>query len=194
MMNKIALTEADKQKLKQLNKNNNRAVMIFTIVTSIAALIVVGGFYFTPQATWPSIAILFVVLFAFGTFMAWRENAKIERDIQNGIKEKITGIVNKKTISRGNTTFNYDAATLARAAMRAEETELNKPVTRYGVLDNEVDQTVSHWYGVEINTVNYNIGIRNWLLVKEGDTLKLDVAPKSKRVVSFENISSAATA
>lgn len=191
MKNQIALTEQDKQKLNRLNKRSKRAVAIFAGVTVVAAVVVVGGFYFTPAAVWPSIAILFVAMFAFGCFMSWRESAKIDRDIENGIKERIIGVVLKKTISRGNQMLTYDADTLAMVAVRVEEQELNKPITRYGILDREIDSAANYWYGVEIGTANYNIGVRNWIGVKEGETLTLEVAPKSRRVISFVKIGTA---
>lgn len=186
MKEQVALTQEDKDKLRKLNEKNKTALKVFLGSTAVAGVIVFSGFYFTPNAVWPEIAILFVGMFVVGCVMSWRESSKIDSDIQNGMKEKVTGVVLRKTISRGNQSFTYDSETLLRAALRAQEQELNKTITKYGILDNEIDSAVGHWYGVEINNTNYNIGVRNWILVQEGDTLSLEVAPKSKRVLSFE--------
>jgi hypothetical protein len=192
MKNQVALTQADKDKLRKLNANSKRAVGIFLGITAGAVVAVLGGLYFS-GSVWPQIAMLFVGMLAIGCFMSWRETQKIDRDIESGMKENVSGVVSKKTISRGNQTFSYDADTLARAALRVEEQELNKPITRYGILDNEIDSASAHWYGVEIDGINYNIGVRGWISVKEGDTLNLEVAPRSKRVLSSEKIPSAST-
>lgn len=194
MKNQVVLTQEDKAKLRKLNTKNKIAVGVFLGVTLVALFVVLGGFYLSAGAVWPQIAILFVGMFAIGCFMLWRETRKIDHDIENGMKEIFTGIVSKKTISRGNQTFSYDTETLARAALRAEEREANKPITTYGILDSEIDAATGHWYGVEIDNVNYNIGVQNWILVNEGDTLSLAVAPRSKRVLSFEKIGAAAGA
>jgi hypothetical protein len=188
MNNLIALTEADKAKLKMLNRKSKLSLQIFGSVTAAAAITVAAGFVFSPTAVWPQIAILFVLLFAFATFMGWRSYNKVGYDIQHGMKQPVAGVVSKKVISRGGTTYQYDAGSLARAALREEEEETGKPITRYGVLDQEIDQMVGHGYNVEINKVYYDIGVRKYLEVEEGDRLELEVGPKSQKVISFKKV------
>lgn len=187
-MNQIALTEADKKKLVGFTKGGKLNFYIFLGITLAGAITCVIGFVTVPQAGWPGIMIPFILLFAFGTFMSWRENSKVALDLQGGMKEKVSGVITKKTISRGNQMIKYDSDTMLRIALRVEEEERGGPITRYGPLDAEIDSATRHWYGVEINRINYNIGIRYYLQVNEGEQVMLEVAPRSKRVLALQKI------
>jgi len=178
-----SLTESDKLKLQTRSKQNRKAIYIFSGITAVASIVVAGGFVLMPESTWPSIAILFVLLFAFGTFFSWRENNKITTDLQWGIKERVSGVITRKQIRQGRASVSYDMDTLHRVALRLDEQEQGLPITRYGVLDQEIDRATSHWYGVEINNQDYNIGVRDYLKVKEGDTIELEIAPRSRVVL-----------
>lgn len=184
-MNQVALTEADKKKLAGFSKGGRLNFYIFTGITLAGALASAIGFM-TAQSGWPGIMIPFILLFVFGAFMSWRENNKVVLDIQGGMKEKVSGVITKKTISQGNQRIKYDMDTMHRIALRVEEEERGGPITRYGPLDAEIDSATRHWYGVEIDRKNYNIGIRYYLEVNEGEHVSLEVAPRSKRVLSMQ--------
>lgn len=182
-MNRIALTEADKQKLiKFQNRGMAGAYMLMAII-GIGILAIGYGFIFLPDASWPSIAIPFVLLFLFGLVMSMRERSKAKHDLQAGMKERIEGIVEKKRISQGNQTLDYDSNTLQLMAKRVEEEEAGKPITRYGALDAEFDSS-RYWFGATIGKENLSVGVRFYVQIKEGDRIQLEVAPKSRVVLN----------
>lgn len=183
-MNRIALTEADKQKLIKFQSRGIVGAYILMALIAIGVLAIGYGFIFLPEASWPSIAIPFVLLFMFGLFMSLRERSKAKNDLQAGMKERIEGIVDKKKISQGNQTIDYDSNTLQLMAKRVEEEEAGKPITRYGALDAEIDSGARYWFGVEIGKENFNVGICYYVQINEGDKVQLEVAPKSRVVLN----------
>ena len=183
-MNRFALTEADKQKLIKFQSRGAAGVYILMGLIAIGVLAIVYGFIFLPGASWPSIAIPFVLLFMFGLFMSMRERGKAKHDLQAGMKERIEGVVSKKRISQGNQTIDYDSNTLLLMAKRAEEEESGKPITRYGALDAEIDSGSRYWYGALIGKENFNVGVRFYVQLNEGDKVVLEIAPRSRIVLS----------
>ncbi len=185
-MNAIAtMTEHDRLSLERQSRGQKKTLFFFSGFSVAGVITVLFGLVFTPQAQWPAVASVFVLLFLLGSIIAWREYNKIYTDLEYGVKERIEGIVSRKQISQGNSKIQYDAATLQRIALREEEEESGRKITRYGVLDIEIDRATRHWYGVIINKENYNVGIQNYLAVAEGDHVVLEIAPKSKRVLSL---------
>ena len=185
-MNRIALTEADKQKLVKFQSSGVVGAYILMALIAIGVLAIGYGFIFLPETNWPSIAIPFVLLFIFGLFMSMRERSKAKYDLQAGMKERIEGIVNKKKISQGNQTIDYDSNTLQLMAKRVEEEEAGKPITRYGALDAEIDSGSRYWFGIEIGKENFNVGVRHYVQLNESDKVQLEVAPKSRIVLNVK--------
>lgn len=184
MNNQSALTEVDKKRLQEFNKGGKLNFYIFSGIFLAGATTSAIGFA-TDQKAWPGIMIPFILLFAFGAFMSWRENNKVVHDLQGGMKEKISGVIEKKRISQGNQVIKYDIDTMHRIALRVEEKESGKPVTSYGALDAEIDSATRHWYGVTVNKESYNVGVRYYIELNEGDRVTMEVAPRSKRVLSL---------
>lgn len=184
----IALTDADKRKLTSLAKKGKQTVFLWSGFVTVGALVVAGGFILTPQAVWPSVAVIFVVFFSIGIIISLNSYNKIQNDLRYGMKKRVSGAIASKAISRGNQKFGYDPGTLAKAALRVEEEETGKPITRYGVIDQEIDQASALWYNAEIDKVDYDIGVRNYLIVEVGDQVELEVAPKSGRVLAMRKI------
>lgn len=182
----IALSEADKLKLKKFTERGVTGAYILLTLVLIGIIAIGYGFTFLPGASWPSIAIPFVLLFAFGLFMSMRERNKAKHDLLAGMKEAIEGIVVKKKISQGNQTIDYDSHTLQLMAKRVEEEEEGKPITQYGALDGELNNATRYWFGVEVGKENFNVGVRFYVQVKEGDKVKLEVAPKSRVVLNVK--------
>lgn len=185
-MNLIALTEADKQKLIKFQSRGVMGAYMLMALIVIGLLAIGYGFIFLPEASWPSIAIPFVLLFMFALFMSVRERSKAKNDLQAGMKERIEGIVDKKKISHGNQTIDYDSNTLQLMAKRVEEEETGNPITRYGALDAEIDSGTRYWFGAEIGKENFSVGVRYYVQIKEGDKVQLEVAPKSRIVLTLK--------
>lgn len=183
-MNRIALTEADKKKLTKFQSRGVAGAYILTGLIAVGVLATGYGVAFLPEASWPSIAIPFLLLAMFGLFMSMREKNKVKSDLQAGMKERIDGVVEKKRISQGNQTIDYDQHTLQLMAKRVEEEEEGKPITTYGVLDAEIDSGARYWYGALINKENFNVGVRFYIQLREGDRVRLEVAPRSRIVLS----------
>jgi len=185
-MNPIALTEADKQKLKKFQERGVVSAYVLLGIIIVGAAAMAYGFLFLPGATWPYVTIPFLLLMTFGLLMSLRERGKAKRDLQAGMKERIAGIVNKKKISQGNQTIDYDSNTLQLMAKRVEEEETGKPITRYGALDAEIDSGSRYWFGIEIGKENFNVGVRHYVQLNEGDRVQLEVAPKSRIVLNVK--------
>lgn len=181
-MNQIALTEADKQKLKKFQERGVVSAYVLLGIIIVGAVAMVYGFLFLPKATWPYVVIPFLSLMIFGLLMSLRERGKAKHDLQTGMKERIEGVVSKKRISQGNQTIDYDSNTLLLMAKRVEEEERGKPITRYGALDAEIDSGSRYWYGVLIGKENFNVGVRFYVQLNEGDEVVLEIAPRSRIV------------
>jgi hypothetical protein len=184
MNTRIPFKDADKLKLQKLYKREQIKVYLFLGITLMGSIIIGLFLTYFPEKGWAFIATPFVLLFAVGTSWTWHENYKKHQDIQAGIKDKISGVIARKQISVRRKNFTYNEEMLAMAIKRVEEEEAGKPITRYGVVDNEIDGAANQWYGVEIEGKSYNVGVRDFLKVKEGDTIELEIAPRSKVVLS----------
>jgi len=183
-MNQIALTEADKQKLKKFQERGIVGAYVLLGIIVVGAMAMSYGLMFLPDATWPYVTIPFLLLMIFGLLMSLRERGKAKHDLQAGTKQRVEGVVSKKRISQGNQTIDYDSNTLLLMAKRVEEEELRLPVTKYGALDAEIDSGSRYWYGVLIGKENFSVGVRFYVQVKEGDKVQLEVAPQSRVVLS----------
>jgi hypothetical protein len=184
MKSVLPLTAPDRLSLEKHTGSQRKALLFFFGITLAGVVAVVIGFVITPQAPWPAIASIFVALFVLGTFISWREYKKIQTDLKIGLKEQLKGTIKRKQISQGGSKIVYDKGTLQRIAQRVEEEEAGRPVTRYGVIDMEIERATRLWYGVVIEKENVNIGIRHYLTVAEGDSIVIEIAPKSRRVFS----------
>ncbi len=184
MSARIPFKEADKLKLQKVYKREQIKVYLFLGITLMVSIVIGIFLVYFPERDWTFIATLFALLFAIGTSWTWRENYKKLQDLKAGVKEKISGVITRKQISVRRKNFTYNEDMLAMAIQRVEEEEAGKPITRYGVVDNEIDGAANQWYGVEIDGKSYNVGVRDFLKVKEGDAIELEIAPRSKVVLS----------
>lgn len=180
------LTEADKRKLKKFQERGIVGAYVLLGIIVVGAAAMTYGFLFLPGATWPYVVIPFLLLMIFGLLMSLRERGKAKHDLQAGMKERVEGVVSKKRISQGNQMIDYDSNTLLLMAKRVEEEESGKPITRYGALDAEIDSGSRYWYGVLIGKENFNVGVRFYVQIQEGDRLQLEIAPKSRIVLNMK--------
>lgn len=179
-----ALTEADKLKLRNFQERGVVGAYVLFGIIVVGAAAMAYGFLFLPAATWPYVVIPFLLLMIFGLLMSLRERGKAKHDLQAGMKERVEGVVSKKRISQGNQTIDYDSNTLLLMAKRVEEEETGKPITRYGALDAEIDSGSRYWYGALIGKENFNVGVRFYVQLNEGDKVVLEIAPRSRIVLS----------
>ncbi|HCZ36174.1 MAG TPA: hypothetical protein DHV26_09650 [Cytophagales bacterium] len=180
------LTEADKHKLIKFQERGIVGAYVLLGIIVVGAAAMTYGFLFLPGATWPYVVIPFLLLMIFGLLMSLRERGKAKHDLQAGMKERVEGVVSKKRISQGNQTIDYDSNTLLLMAKRVEEEENGKPITRYGALDAEINSGSRYWYGVLIGKENFNVGVRFYVQIQEGDSLQLEIAPKSRIVLNVK--------
>lgn len=186
-MQQPVLTEDDKKLLRQELKTTTTFQIIITVVIATMIGVAVGNSVFN---WWKEIVTQLLGFFSAFFFILWAINFKrafdIQRDINENSKKVISGTVQSKKIGRRKEEYFFENSYLGEIADYQENQKAGVKKD-YGNHEVSLSQhaRLPFYIFFPDEKEPYSVSAKNYLLVEAGDTVVMEVSPRSKVVLRF---------